>query len=266
MENIIVIDSLTYKIDNKLIFNNLFLNIKEKEWLTISGGNGSGKTTLVKIMTGLIKTSANIKICNMKLRNDNIDKINNYIGVVSIENSNTATTVNNEFMLKLEKLGYSRYKIKKRINIISNILNIGHLLNRKLNSLSSIEKTKIFIAKAIIHKPKILIIDEALSNFDNEEKVFLLNIIKKFNDEGLTVINITKDLSESFYSNRLIIISGGEILLEGSPKEVMNHDNILNKLSLQVPFEIELSKKLMLYNVIDRLYINIDEMVNNLWE
>ena len=119
---------------------------------------------------------------------------------------------------------------------------------------------------AIMHNPKILILDEALSMIDEKEKSKILKILKKLKDDGMTIINTVHDLSETYYSDRLVVLNNGEIVIDGNPLGVMEYDRILNKLGIKLPFEIELSLKLKLYGLIDKLYYDTEMLVNDLWQ
>ena len=82
----------------------------------------------------------------------------------------------------------------------------------------------------------------------------------------MTIINTVHDLSETYYSDRLVVLNNGEIVIDGNPLGVMEYDRILNKLGIKLPFEIELSLKLKLYGLIDKLYYDTEMLVNDLWQ
>ncbi len=268
MDKIIIIDKLTFRYNDKFIFDRFSLEIKRGDFVTIAGANGSGKTTLLKIITGLINTDNDISICNLKLNKNNIDEIRKNIGIVfdNPDNYFVCETVFDDMAFNLENLCYDKKYIKDRIYTVSSMLHINNLLNKSVNELSGGEKCKVQIACALIHNPKILLIDETLSMIDEENKKEILKILKDLNKKGLTIINVTHDLSESYNSNRLIIINNGEIMLDGVPMKVMEYDRILNKLGIAIPFEVELSLKLKLYGLIDKIYLNMEEMVDDIWE
>ena len=268
MKNIIDVDNLSFSYKNKKIFDKFSLKIKENEWITICGKNGSGKSTLIKILSGLINNDSNITICDYKLNEKNIYEIRKNIGIVfdKIENSFLCETVEDELAFILENLSYSKMKINKTINDLSKKLNITHLLNKESNQLSGGEKCIIALACAIIHNPKILIIDESLSMIDVEEKNNLFNILDSLHKNGMTIINITHDLRESYYSDRLLILNEGEIMLDGKPFDVMQYDKILNRLKIELPVEIDLCIKLKLYGLINEINPNIKELVNIIWQ
>ena len=268
MDYIVSIDKLTFRYNDNFIFDKFSLNIGYGSFLTITGKNGCGKSTLIKIITGLILTDSDIKICDVKLNKNNLYSIRKNIGVMfdNVDNSFITDTVEDELAFILENLCYKSPYIKRRIKEVSAMLNIEHLLNKSLDELSGGEKCIVALGCAIIHNPKLLIIDESLSMIDVISKEKIFKYLSNLNKNGMTIINVTHDLSESYYSNRLIVINNGKILLDGTPTRVMEYDKVLNKLGISIPFEIELSIKLKLYGLVDKLYTNMNEMVDDIWQ
>lgn len=269
MGNIISISKLTYRYNDDFIFHNFDLDIKQGAWLTIAGPNASGKSTLVKILTGLIITDNNITINDRLLSKDNLYFIRKNMGVVfeNPDNSFICETVRDDIALILENLSYPKNEINKSILEISKILKIDNILSYDPHNLSGGEKQKVALACALVHNPKILILDEALSMIDEKSRNEILETLNKIHKEkNITIINVTHNLSESFYSNRLVIINKGEIILDGLPKKVMMYDRILNKIGIELPFVVDLSIKLKLYGLIDEINFDMNEMVDILWK
>ena len=204
----------------------------------------------------------------MDLNKNNLRQIRKNIGVVfdNVDNSFLTECVESELAFTLENLNYNRKAIHNRIVEVSKSLDIGYLLNKSPNDLSGGEKCKVALAVAIIHNPKILIIDETLSMIDEEKKDEILMYLDSMHKKGMTIINVTHDLRETYYSDRLLVLKNGMILLDGNPTKVMEYDRILNKVGISIPFEVELSIKLKLYGLIDKIYINMNELVNDIWE
>lgn len=265
--NIININKLTYRYNEYFVFYNLDLIVKKNSWVTICGPNKSGKTTLVKILSGLIKTDNDIVIDNMNLNDKNIEEIRKAIGVVfdNLDNGFICDTVREE--LKTILFNFKLNNINERVEEIAELFNINNILDRDPRSLSGGEKNKALLACSLIHNPKILILDNAFSMLDSNEKKEILELLDKYKkNRGLTIINVTHDLSESFYSDRLIAINDGSIVLDGKPKDVMKYDTLLYKIGVDLPFIIDLSNKLNSYELIDKIYFDMEEMVNDIWK
>lgn len=269
MNNIIKINNLTFRYKNKPIFKNFNLNIKEGEWISIVGPNGSGKSTLVKILVGLMAAEGDITIDKLKLNKENLIHIRKKIGVV-FENANdafVAETVADDIAFTLENLAYEPSEIDKMIKEIASIFKISHLLDKEPYQLSGGEKQKVAIAAAMVAKPRILIIDDALEMVDDESKREIFKSIKKLHrDKTLTIITVTHSLEETYHADRMVVINNGQILIDGPVKEVLQEDRIFYRSGMEIPFMIDLSIKLRLYGLIDHTIIDMDEMVNALWK
>ena len=268
MGSVIKIDKLTFRYKESFIFDKFSLDIEESSWVSICGCNGSGKSTLIKILAGLLKTESDINICGLALSKSNLYDIRKNIGIIldNPENLFLCETVEDDLVFTLENLCFSIDEMHKRVEEISDELKISHLLNKSPNELSGGEKVKVALACSLIHNPKILILDESLSMIDECDKEYILGVLSKLNKKGLTIISVTHDLRETYYSDRLIIINDGRIMLDGAPLKVMEYDKILNRLGIEIPFEIELSIKLKLYGLIDSLIPNVEKLVDTLWE
>ena len=269
MSDIIRISNLSFRYPNKFIFDKFDLNIKEGEWMSIVGPNGSGKSTLVKIILGLLKADGNIIVDNMLLSKDNLLPIRRKIGVVfeNIDESFVGETVADDIAFALENLAYSQAEIKQMIQNVAATLNIEDLLGKEPHQLSGGERQKVVLASALVTKPKILIIDDALEMVDDNAKKEILRILKQLHKEmNLTIITITHSLEETYMANRMVVINKGKILIDGPLKDVLKEDKIFNRIGIEVPFMVDLSIKLQLYGLIDHIILDMDEMVNALWK
>lgn len=267
--NIIDIKNLNFKYDKKLIFNNFNLEIKEGTFTTIIGLNGSGKSTLIRAILGLIKYDGEIKIDNVILNNDNIKEIRKKIGVVfeNPDNQFIAETVMDDIAFSLENLQLRSNNIKIKVREIANYIGITKLLDREPSTLSGGEKQLVALASALVHEPKILILDEALTMIDIKTRQQIYNILKDIHkNKNLTIINITHDMNELLYGDDIILINNGNIILKGPKEEILLEEKVFNKLNLELPFMASLSIKLKYYGLVDRLILDMDEMVNEIWK
>lgn len=264
MDNIIKINNLNFKYKNKQIFKDFNLNIKKDKFTSIIGPNGSGKTTLVKILLGLLEIDGIIEINNIKLNKKNIKEIREQIGVVYQDNQFVAETVMDEIAFSLENLNYPKKEIRKQVKAISELFKIEHLLQKEPHSLNSCEKGLVVLASALVTDPKILILDEGLNMLDSHIKEDVLKKLKIL--KGITIINITHDSEELIYSDEIVVIDNGNLILRGDKELVLKEEQIFKKLGLQIPFMVDLSQKLMFYGLIDEIIYDMDEMVNILWK
>lgn len=268
MENIIEIKNLSFRYEHHFIFDKLNINIKRGEWVSIVGPNGSGKTTLVKLLVGLIPTDSDVVIDGLKLSKSNIMEIRKRIGIV-FENSDdqfVAETVRDDIAFSLENLAYSPYEINHLVNDMAKKLDTEYLLECEPHRLSGGEKQKVALASALITNPKILILDEALEMIDPHYREEMITIIKKLHEEGTTIINITHNLEDTYYGDRIIVLNDGNVLIEGPTKLVLWEDKLLSHVGLEIPFMVDLSLKLHLYGLVDDIILDMDKMVMHLWK
>ena len=269
MDNIITIKNLYFSYDNKVIFSDFSLDIEKGKFIHIVGPNGSGKSTLVKILIGLLKFSGNINIYRMNLCDDNILDIRKNIGVV-FENPDdifVSETVLDELVFPLENLRYSRKEMQKKIDKVLELIPISHLLNKNPHYLSGGERQLVSFACALILEPKILILDEAFTMVDGIEKQKLLKLLKKIcNDKKTTIINITHDMEETVYGDKIVVINKGKLIFYDDKKEVYRNEKELKKIGLELPFMVDLSNRLSYYGLVDKVILDMNEMVRQLWK
>lgn len=258
---IIEIKNLNYQ----NIFKDLNLNIKEGDFTFISGKTSSGKTLLLKMILGLIDTD--IKLFNMDLKS-NLNEVRKNIGIVfeNPENYFIADTVKEEISFILENLKFKKTEINKRVDEISDSLNINHLLSLNPHSLSGGEKELVALASALINKPRLLLIDGSLSMLDEVTKDKVFSYLKKLNaKEKLTILSTTNNLEDSLYGKELILLDKNIILKEKINK-AFDNEEIFKKCNLEMPFMASLSHKLKYYGLVDKVILNMDKMVNELWK
>jgi len=269
MTNIIEVNNLSFRYKNKFIFDNLNLAIKEGEWVSIVGPNGSGKTTLAKLLVGLLPSNDSIIVDNLPFNNDNMALVRKRIGIIFTNTSNyfVGETVADEIAFVLENQAYKHNEMESMIHNIAALLEIDKLLDKDPQTLSGGEKQKVALASVLVSNPKILIIDGALEMIDANTKKEIFNLISKLQKElSLTIINLTHDLEETYYADRIIVIKDGCILVDGPTKEVLKEDKVFNRIGLEIPFMVDLSIKLQLYGLIDKLIFDMNEMVDALWQ
>lgn len=269
MNNILEIKNLSFSYGNKEIFNNFNLQINEGDFTTITGLNGSGKSTLIKIIVGLLPHEGDVFVDGIKLNPYNLKDIRRKIGVVFeySDESFVADTVMDEIAFVLENINLSKEEIKSEVYDIAIKLGIENLLEKNPYELSNGEKQKVAIASVLVSNPKILILDEALTKINNLERDEILKIIKEHNQKNnMTVINVTHDMEESIFGNKIIVLNKGKIVLNGEKELVYKEENVFSKLGIDLPFMVKLSIKLQYYGLTDRVILNMDEMVDEVWK
>lgn len=269
--SIIEIKNLTFRYGRKFIYDNFSLTIEKGSFVTIAGPNGSGKTTLVKILSGLSKSYSDIKIFEKPLNKKNLNDIRKDVGFVfdNPDNFFACETVEDELAFSLENLSIQPSTIKRKINEISKLLKLDEYLKQNPMELSGGEKQKLALACALMLEPRILVLDEALMMIDINEKDTILKILKEYNErKRVTIIYLTHDLKEALYSDRLIVLNEGKVIIDGKLPNALEEESVMRKIGLEVPFIVELMKKLKLYNIIEEnySYMDFERLVDEIWK
>ncbi len=267
--SIIEINNLTFRYGSKFIYDNFSLNIKRGTWVTIAGPNGSGKTTLVKIIAGLVKTYSDVKVFGKKIDRKSIYDIRKEVGFVfdNPDNFFACETVEDELAFSLENMAVFPATIKRKIKEVSQLLKLDGILKENPYNLSGGEKQKLALACALMLEPRILVLDEALMMVDVNERDVLLKILKDYNNKKrVTIISFTHNLDEAIYSDRLVVLNQGKIVVDGSFPSVFDEERVMRKIGLEVPFSVELSQKLRVYKLVDKIHLNLERLVDEVWK
>lgn len=269
MDNIIKIKNMSFNYKNKVIFEDFDLDIEKGKFIHIVGPNGSGKSTLVKILLGLLKAEGYINVYCMNMCEDNLMDIRRNIGVVfeNADNTFVAETVADDIAFPLENLQYTPKTIGDKIKKITEYLKIEDLLERNPHYLSGGEKQLVALASALVTEPKILILDEALTMLDGVEKDNILKLLKKLvKEKQITVINVTHDMEDTVYGDKIIVLHHGQVIFNDDKESVYKEEKKLKSIGLELPFMVDLSNKLRYYGLVDENIISMNEMVNHLWK
>lgn len=260
MESVLKIENLKYK----EILKSVTLSLEEKSFNILVGANGSGKTTLVNCIRGLIEYDGNINILNNYVNKKNNSEIYKNIGFFTEQEILLEDSVFEELLNTLINLNYEENKAKKRIYDIAKKLETTQLLFKDKSELCLYEKILISFMFSIIHEPKLIIIDNDLENLDTENKNKIFNYIKS--QKKLTTLFITNN-SEYFYmADSLLFFKDGKIILSGTLEEALENEKIFIKCGSNIPFNIDLSNKLMMYELLESIEDDIDKMVDEIWK
>lgn len=224
MSNIIQINHLSKNFGEVKAVQDLSFRVKEGELFAFLGSNGAGKSTTINIMCGqLTKDSGSILIHEHDLDKD-IDFVKRELGVVFQSSLlDYALSVYDNLESRAALYGITGTAFKKRLAELAKILNFENLLKRTVGKLSGGQRRRIDIARALFHKPKILILDEPTTGLDPQTRKILWNIISDFRkNENMTVFLTTHYMEEAAEADYIVIIDGGKISAEGTPLELKN--------------------------------------------
>lgn len=269
MRSAIRIDNLNFAYGTQKIFSHFSLEIEEGKIVSIVGPNNCGKTTLMKLIGGFLPNKDAIVIGYSYLDNEHIKDSAKQIGVVlsDLDHKFLFEDVYQELAFPLENLQYSKEAIQDSIAKLSQELEMEDLLDKKINDLTKEEQQILFFAIALLHKPRILILDQPFSMMNKDRHQKLLNYLKQLNKrDHTTIVLATSNLEDCLIADEMIVLNHGEIYLRGAPLEVMKEDQKLIHLGLELPFMVDLSLKLQFYELLDDIILDMEGMVNTLWK
>ena len=174
--------------------------------------------------------------------------------------------VYDELAFILESQDYQKDDIDDKIVKVSELIGIEDLLNRKIISLSVGEKQLVALAIAIINKPKLLIMDEGLSNVDSYYREIILKILNVLRKRGMTIINITSNSEDSVYGTDIVIINNGKVVLNKTLLRAYKEEKEFINSGLSLPLIADLSLKLKYYNLTNKVYIDEKSLVDEIWK
>lgn len=224
MKNIIEINNLCKSFGEFKAVQDLTLSVREGELFAFLGINGAGKSTTINIMCGqLSKDSGEIIIEGYNL-DESLDLVKNEIGIVfqsSVLDASLSVYDNLESRAAL--YGITGMDFNKRLDELANVLEFKDLLKKTVRNLSGGQRRRIDIARALIHKPKILILDEPTTGLDPKTRKLLWNVISNFRkNENMTIFLTTHYMEEAVESDYIVIIDNGRIISEGTPHDLKN--------------------------------------------
>ena len=227
---------------------NVSFDIAQGEYICIVGGNGSGKSTISKIIVGLLKPkSGEIKVFGNILSKLTIKTVRNDVGIVfqNPDNQFIGLTAEDDIAFGLENNKINNTMMFDIIKTAASIVNVTDLLKLNAARLSGGQKQRVAIASTLAMNPKVIIFDESTAMLDPTAKVELANLMVLLKEKyGKTIISITHDMEELVRADRVMVIKNGTVQKIGKPAEVFEDEQFLRNNKLNLPFTLDLSKKL----------------------
>ncbi len=269
MKNIIEINHYNFAYQTgSAVIQNLDFHVVEGSFTTLVGNTGGGKTTLVKIIAGLLQGTGTVKILGKEVVNSKDGHLSK-IGVIlgNPYDNFHAKTVLDELIFPLEKKKLKKEDIEKELDDIVSYLKIESLLEKKTAELNCEEAIMVAIAKALISKPILLILDDVFSKVGVLVRKKIISILKGMNLKyHLTILNVTHDINEIMDGTDAVLLYNGKVVLSGTVEEFIKQEKDLKKYHYELPYIVDLSNKLQYYNVIDHPILDIKKMVNAIWK
>lgn len=231
-------ENLYWKSGPKEIINGISLEVKEHEFVGIVGPNGSGKSSLVSLLSGIRKpTQGEVKLFGLPLRQQSPRKIAQQVAFVKqhIDTDDHITARQSVELGRTPYLSLLSPWSQEDDAIVNDALSIVEMENKAKQlwpTLSGGERQRLHIARGLVQKPKLIILDEPTNNLDVHHQLNLLSLVKKLQ---LTTIAVLHDLNHAaMYCDRLIVIDKGKVAAEGTPKEVLTQAFIKDVFKVEV--------------------------------
>lgn len=230
------------------VLKNVSFIIESGQMTSIIGHNGSGKSTLAKLIMGLLEpSSGEIYIDDVLLNESSVPSIRNKMGIIfqNPDNQFVGVTVKDDIAFGLENQNIERSKMLELINEYSSLVKMDSFLESNPENLSGGQKQRVAIAGVLAMNTECVIFDEATSMLDPIGVKEINETMKMLKKTALkTIISITHNIEETLYSEKVLVLNNGVLVLTGTPKEVLLNIDVLKLAGLDTLESVKLIKML----------------------
>lgn len=279
MDNFIEIKDLHFSYINEIeeppvkteVLKGVTLNIKKGEFVAVLGHNGSGKSTLAKCINAInLPESGAVYVDGMDtIDEENLLPIRQRVGMVfqNPDNQIVATIVEEDVAFALENMGIEPAEIRQRVDEALKTVGMYEYRMHAPHKLSGGQKQRVAIAGIIAMRPDCILLDEPTAMLDPHGREEVMKTIKALNKQGVTIILITHYMEEAAQAERVVVIDGGEVIMDNVPKKIFSQVETMKNLGLDVPQVTELAWELKKAGCdISTEIITEDECVEKLYE
>lgn len=274
----IKIDNLSYDyisrdengkvLDVKPALKNVNLEIERGEFVAIVGRNGSGKSTLASLINALIMpTSGKVFVDGMDTSDEErLWDVRRTAGMVfqNPDNQIIATVVEEDIAFGPENIGVPSAEIRQRVDDALRTVGMEDFAKASPNRLSGGQKQRVAIAGVLALLPSCIIFDESTAMLDPEGRDEVMNVIEDLKSRGLTIILITHYMNEAAKADRVIVMDDGEVVMEGTPREIFADKESLKNHGLELPSAAYLAEKLRERGIsLNSQVINAEELIKD---
>ena len=224
MENVLEISQLCKRFGDVQAVQDLSFQVREGELFAFLGVNGAGKSTTINIICGqLARDSGDVRICGVDL-DEGDRELRRKLGVVFQGSAlDRSLTVRDNLASRAALYGIKGREFAQRLDELAELLDFGDLLKRTLGKLSGGQRRRIDIARALVHDPKILILDEPTTGLDPQTRKLMWDAVMRMRRERqMTVFLTTHYMEEAADADYVVILDSGKIAAEGTPLMLKN--------------------------------------------
>lgn len=244
--------------EGEYVLDHVNIHIRKGEFVAILGHNGSGKSTLAKHFNALLLPTEG------KVYSDGIDTsdeervfdVRQKIGMVfqNPDNQIVAAIVEEDVAFAAENLGVPSKEIRERVDWALSVVGLSEFASYAPHLLSGGQKQKVAIAGILAMKPECIVLDEPTAMLDPKGRRDVMRTLRKLNQDGITIVLVTHNMDEAAQAQRIIVMSDGKVVEEGTPQQVFGKVDKIRSLGLDVPQVTEL-----MYEVGLEPVLNVDE-------
>ena len=262
MEYALDINDLTFKYDDKILFEHLNISLLRGSFCTFFCENGSGKSTLASIIKGDIDAGYNVMVFD-KL--PSLSKKDVFVIDANFGKCFKGSSIDEVIEKELLKYDVLLKNVSDRVSAFLELFGIDR--DADLRSLSEGDKLVIIFLISLLCGARMVIIDNVFEYLSVPCRDKMFGVLKTFNQkELLTILNFTTNIEDALYMNELVIYKDKRVLMKGNTNEVLQNIDFFDENKIGLPFIVSLSSKLMFYGLIDRVYYDAGDLVNAIWK
>lgn len=251
MDERITLENVSYTYDEAAepALKNVSLQIMPGEFVAVLGHNGSGKSTLAKLLNALyIPTEGVVTVCGMDTRKEeNVLPIRQRAGMIfqNPDNQIVSSVVKEDVAFGLENMGVPTEEMLPRIEAALAAVHMNEFADKAPHMLSGGQKQRVAIAGVLAMEPDVIIADESTAMLDPSGRKEVLDTVRKLNrQKGITVVWITHFMEEAAQADRVVVVSDGQVVRDGTPRQVFEEVEQMRALHLDVPHMTDLARQL----------------------
>lgn len=260
--------SFTYT-NEDYVLKDISVEIPQGQFVCVLGANGSGKSTFSKLINALLLPDKGAVIIDGLITSDaeNTFSIRSRAGSVfqNPDDQIVASLVENDVAFGPENLGIPNPELRQRVEAALAQVGLTGFEKRETTALSGGQKQRVAIAGVLAMQPQILIFDEASAMLDPRGRRGLMRVCKELHEQGMTVVMITHYMEEAAEADRILVLREGQIVLDGTPEEVLTQDEVLRELNLDIPFATQLSRLLQDKGIDIPTFVDREALKEALW-
>ena len=221
------------------------VSVEQGSFVVVLGHNGSGKSTLAKHMNAvLLPTGGKVYVSGMDTADDALLlEIRRRVGMVfqNPDNQLVANVVEEDVAFAPENLGVPSEEIRRRVDQALQSVGMEEFMLHAPHQLSGGQKQRIAIAGVIAMEPQCIVLDESTAMLDPSGRREVLDTVRRLNREkGITIVLITHHMDEAALADRLIVMDGGRMVMDGTPADILTRRDELRSIGLDVPHTVDL--------------------------